>query len=103
MSWFDDLTSKVSGGLGDLVDAYTEAEVERVKPEPVNAANVPTQSPTASAAKYSDVAAAALAEKQAAAASEAKTDFLTKYGKWLAVGGGTVAVLGMFTIAMRGK
>jgi len=103
MSWLDDLTDKVSNGVGDLVDAYTESEVERIKPEPTQAANVPIQSATASAAKYSDVAAVALAEKQAAAVNDAKTDFLTKYGKWLGIGGGTVAVLGVLVIAMKGK
>ncbi|WP_339718527.1 hypothetical protein [Marinomonas primoryensis] len=103
MSWFDDLTDKVSGGVGDLVDAYTEAEVEKVKPEPPNTANVPTQSATASAAKYNDVAAAAAVEKQAAAAKAANATFIDKYGKWLAVGGGTVAVLGVLVIAMKGK
>lgn len=103
MSWYDDLVEKAVGAGGDLIDAYTEAEAERIKPEPANTANEPMQDPTASAAKYSDVAAAAALEKQNAAANAANTDFLTKYGKWLAVGGGTVAVLGVLVIAMKGK
>lgn len=103
MSWYDDLVEKAVGAGGDLIDAYSEAESERVKPEPPNTANAPTQSATASAAKYSDVAAAAAVEKQAAAANAANATFIDKYGKWLAVGGGTVAVLGVLVIAMKGK
>lgn len=103
MSWYEDLVDKAVGAGGDLIDAYSEAEAERIKPEPANTANAPIQSATASAAKYSDVAAAAAVEKQAAAVNAANATFLTKYGKWLAVGGGTVAVLGVLVIAMKGK
>lgn len=104
MSWFEELTNKVVSGAGDLVDAYSEAAVENVKPEPPNTANINAQNPTASAAKYNDVAAAKAVELQAEAAAKAnQPDFLSKYGKWLAVGGGTVAVLGVFVIAMKGK
>lgn len=102
MAWYDDLLEKTASVTGDLVDGYKEAEIEKLKqkPEPANTANSPIQDPTASAAKYSDVAAAAALEKQTAAAN---ADFLTKYGKWLAVGGGTVAVMGVLVIAMKGK
>lgn len=105
MAWYDDLLEKTASVTGDLVDGYKEAEIEKLKqkPEPANTANSPIQDPNASAAKYSDVAAAAALEKQNAAANAANADFLTKYGKWLAVGGGTVAVLGVLVIAMKGK
>lgn len=103
MSWYDDLVSNVVDGAGDLVDAYAEAEVEAITAEPPNTANVPTQNATASAAKYSDVIAANAVDQQAAAANAANATFIDKYGKWLAVGGGTVAVLGVLVIAMKGK
>jgi branched-subunit amino acid aminotransferase/4-amino-4-deoxychorismate lyase len=103
MAWYDDLVEKAVGAGGDLIDAYSEAEAERVSPEPANTANAPTQNATASAAKYSDVAAANAVDQQAAAANAANATFIDKYGKWLAVGGGTVAVLGVFVIAMKGK
>ena len=104
MAWYDDFLEKTATVTGDLVDGYKEAELEKLKekPEPANTANAPTQDPTASAAKYSDVAAAAALDKQTAA-NAANADFLTKYGKWLAVGGGTVAVMGVLVIAMKGK
>ncbi|QRV22796.1 hypothetical protein [Marinomonas foliarum] len=103
MSWLEELAGKVAGVGGDLIDAYSEAEVERIKPEPPNTANSPNQSATASAAKYSDVVAANAVDQQAAAANAANATFIDKYGKWLAVGGGTVAVLGVLVIAMKGK
>lgn len=104
MSWDFGILDTVSDAANDMVSAYAEREVERVKPEPANTANEPKQNPSATAIKYDDVAATQAVEKQAANATAAKpkTGFLSRYGKWLAVGGGTVVVLGVIVIAAKG-
>lgn len=103
-SWWDDITEKVSSRSVDLVDAYAEREVENVSHEPDNTANMPTQNATASAAKYNATAAINAAQNQAAAATAATTpDFMTKYGKWLAIGGGTVVSLGVLIAMSKGS
>ena len=104
MSWWIEQWDKVKGGAGELVDGYVEREVEASKPEPANVANMPKQSETASVIKYDDTAAAVAAQQasERAAASQ-PTAFMTKYGKWLAIGGGAVAALGVFSLLAKGK
>lgn len=104
MSWDLGILDTLSEKVGGIVDAYTEREIERINPEPVNTANQPKQTPQAPVIKYDDIAATQAALNQAAAATAAtpKADFLSQYGKWLAVGGGTVAVLGVLIIATKG-
>lgn len=104
MSWFLEQWEKVKDGAGELVDGYVEREVEATKPEPANTANMPKQSETASVIKYDDTAAAIAAQQQAerAAAAAKPAGFMTKYGKWLAIGGGTVAAVGAFALLSKG-
>ena len=101
-SWWDDITEKVSSRSVDLVDAYAEREVENVSHEPDNTANMPTQNPTASGTKYNATAATNAAQNQAAAANAANASFMDKYGKWLAIGGGTVVALGALIVVSKG-
>jgi len=101
-SWWDDITEKVSSQSVDLVDAYAEREVESISHEPDNTANMPQQNATASGMKYNATAATNAVQNQATAASAATSNFMDKYGKWLAIGGGTVAVLGVLIVATKG-
>lgn len=104
MSWDFGILDAISDAASEVVGAYAEREIERVKPEPANTANETKQNPNATAIKYDDVAATQAAANQAANATAAKPkgDFLSLYGKWLAVGGGTVVVLGVLVIAAKG-
>jgi len=101
-SWWDDITEKVTSRSIDLVDGYAEREVERVSHEPDNSANMPTQTATASAVKYNATAATNAVQNQAAAANAANASFMDKYGKWLAIGGGTVVALGTLIFVSKG-
>ena len=104
MSWYLELADKVTGGVNDLIDAYAEREVESIKPEPANTANMPKQSEMASVIKYEDAAATIAAQQAAERAAAAKpSGFVTKYGKWLAIAGGSVAAVGLFAVLAKEK
>lgn len=101
--WGSDLLDKVATGAGDLVDAYKEAEVDKVKnPEPQNAANAAPANPTATAAKYNETAAVANQQANAATVNDALS-FVNSNGKWFAIGGGTLVVLGVLILAVKSK
>lgn len=105
MSWDLGILDNVTNAAGKFVDAYTEREIEQIKPEPANTANEPKQNAGASVIKYDDIAAAQAAANQAEKANAAtpKGDFLSLYGKWLAIGGGTIALLGVLVVVAKGS
>lgn len=98
------LVDAVSGGLVGAADAYAEREIEEIKNEPVNTANMPAGNDDASAIKRNEAAAtkAVAEQKAAAAAALADGSFMDKYGKWLAIGGGSLVALGTVVLLAKG-
>jgi hypothetical protein len=105
MDWLNKLGDSLANAGASVIDGFAESEVEKMAPEPVNTANIPAQATNDANTKFSDVAALAAFEKQkadAAAKAEESKPFLDKYGKYLAIGGGSFVVLVVLVMAMKG-